>query len=193
MADVQNIEELKSGVLAKNQTLKNESFKALLALASENPQKLYADWDFFADLIARERGADTKYIGIYILAHLTGADFDGKFERIFDVFYDLLDDDSLIPASHAALMSNLIANNLPHLVHRITERLLSIDATRHPARRKDLIKSYIIEGFDGYFDLVASPADRRRILLFVSRQQEAISPKTRKMAGAFINKRGTPS
>jgi hypothetical protein len=186
----QNIKELKKGVLAKNQILKNDSFKALLVLARENPQTLYADWDFFAGLIAPDRGADTKYIGLYIIAHLTGVDVEGKFERLFDDFYALLDDDSIIPASHAALMSGTIVNNLPQLEPQVTGRLLTVDSTHHTPARKALIKSYVIAAFDTYFDNVHDIEDKKRILSFVRAQQTCLSPKTRKYARDFLKKRG---
>ena len=190
MVNVPDIEALKKGVLAKNQTVKNDSFKALLALARYNPEMLYADWDFFAELIAPERGADTKYIGLYILAHLTRVDTKRRFERTFDDYYALLDDDSLIPSAHAALMSGTIVNYLPKLEPRVTERLLDIDSTRHAPARKALIKSYVIASFDEYFDKVHGDAHKKRLLSFVAAQQDSPSPKTRKLARDFVKRRG---
>jgi hypothetical protein len=188
LADNPDIEALKRGVLTKKQPLKNNSFKTLLAMAQENPGILYTDWDFFAGLIEPDKGADTKYIGLYIIAHLTAADNEGKFKKLFDSFYALLDDDSLIPAAHVSLVSGIIVNNLPELESRITNKLLEIEATHHAPGRRDLIKSYIIEAFDTYFDKITNSADRKRILAYITAQQECLSPKTEKCARAFIKK-----
>jgi hypothetical protein len=193
LIDNQDIGKLKRGALTKKQPLKHDSFKKLLAIAQENPQRLYTDWDFFASLITSDKGADTKYIGIYIIAHITRVDTEGKFEKMFDTFYSLLDDDSLIPPSHAALVSGMIVNNLPHLAKLVTDRLLEVDATHHVSRRKDLIKSYVIDAFDTYFDKLCDTTYKTRILAFVAAQQECHSPKTRKLARAFLKKRGLTS
>lgn len=188
MIDNQDIGKLKRGVLTKKQPLKHDSFKKLLAIAQESPQRLYTDWDFFASLITSDKGADTKYIGIYIIAHLTKVDTEGKFEKMFDTFYALLDDDSLIPAAHASLVSGIIVNNLPQIESRVTDILLEIDNSSHAPSRRDLIKSYIIEAFDIYFNKINDSADKKRILAFVAAQQECFSPKTEKCARAFIKK-----
>ncbi len=190
MADNPDIEALKRGLLAKKQPLKHNSFKALLAMAQRNPEILYTDWDFFARLIEPDKGADTKYIGLYMLAHLTAADSEEKFEKLFDSFYALLDDNSLIPSAHVSLVSGIIVNNLPELESRITNKLLEIDATHHAPCRRDLIKSYIIEAIDGYFGKITDAADRKRILKFITAQQKCLSPKTQKYARSFIEKWG---
>ena len=179
------IAELKAGILAKNPKLKNDSFKALLALAKERPGVLYPEWDFFAGLVDPERGADTKYIGVYILAELTAVDSQAKFAHLFNAFYALLDDDSVIPPSHAALVSGRIARHLPDLAGRITEKLLAIENTHHPASRRDLIKGYIIQAFEEYYDALDS-VRRKRVAEFVSAQQKSLSPKTAKLARHFL-------
>jgi hypothetical protein len=53
-----------------------------------------------------------------------------------------------------------------------------------------LIKSYIIEAIDKYFDKIINSAERKRILAFIAAQQECLSPKTEKCACAFIKKWG---
>ncbi len=181
----QAVASLKQGLLGKNQQLKNDSFKALLALAKESPSALYPEWDFCAGLIAPDQGADLKYIGVYLLANLTAADKEQKFARLFEGFYALLDDASIIPSAHTAAVSGLIAHNLPELQSRITARLLDIDRTHHPPARRDLIKSYAIQALGEYF-VELDPGEQARVLEFVRAQQRALSPKTRKVAKAFL-------
>ncbi len=185
MAETTEIALLKQGILTKNPQVKNNSFKSLLSLARQHPSSLYPDWDFFASLIAPEQGADTKYIGIYILAELTAVDTEGKFARLFDSFYALLDDKSLIPPSHVALNSGIIARNLPALAGKITVRLLAIDDTHHPERRRELIKSYIIQAIEEYWEIL-DEQHKPCVIDFVVKQQNSISPKTAKLARQFV-------
>ncbi|MGB3903636.1 MAG: hypothetical protein WBB22_01815, partial [Anaerolineae bacterium] len=146
---------------------------------------LYLDkWDFFADLIGSDNTYH-KYIAIYILANLTRVDTEHRFENIFEDYYGLLDDKSVIPPSHLARNSGKIARAKPHLQTRITDWLLSVDETHHRPDRKELIKSYAIEGFDEYFE---EAEEKERITEFVRLQLESGSPKTRKAAKRFLKK-----
>jgi hypothetical protein len=124
-----------------------------------------------------------KYIAIYIIANLTKADPQNKFEKIFDAYYGLLGDKSVIPPVHVALNSGKIALAKPHLQAEITDRLLDMDTVVQ--RHKDLVKASAIEAFDVYFE---QSKDRQRIIEFVKAQLNCESPKTRKIAKAFLKK-----
>jgi len=176
---------LLEGVLSRKDTMRFNSFKVLMLLSEEHPELLYRDnWDFFADLIGSDNTYH-KYIAIYILANLTRVDTENRFENIFDDYCGLLDDKSVIPPSHLARNSGRIARAKPQLQTRITDRLLSIDDTHHRPDRKELIKSYAIEGFDEYIE---EAEDKERITEFVRLQLESGSPKTRKAAKRFLKK-----
>jgi len=177
--------ELLEGVLSRKDTMRFNSFKVLMLLSEEHPELLYPDkWDFFADLTGSDNTYH-KYIAIYILANLTRVDTEHRFESIFDDYYDLLDDKSVIPPSHLARNSGKIALARPRLQTRIADRLLGVHETHHRPDRKELIKSYAIEGFDAYFE---EADDKERITEFVSLQLESGSPKTRKAAKRFLKK-----
>jgi hypothetical protein len=62
---------------------------------------------------------------------------------------------------------------------------LAIGKTHFDANRQALIASYAIEALDTY---MASVQDRAKILAFVKQQVEGPSPKTRKLAKAFLQK-----
>ena len=55
----------------------------------------------------------------------------------------------------------------------------------HQGKQIDLIKAYVIEGFNEYFE---KSSDKNKILDFVSAQLESKSPKTRKLAKQFLRK-----
>ncbi|MFB0516571.1 MAG: hypothetical protein ACETWG_08200, partial [Candidatus Neomarinimicrobiota bacterium] len=83
-----------------------------------------------------------------------------------------------------------IARAKPELQSKITGRLLDIEQTHFDQGRQDLIKPYIIESFEEYFD--QSP-DQAEILAFVRQQVTCRSPKARDLAKGFLEKWGGTS
>lgn len=178
------LSELLEGVLSKKEKVRFNCFKVLLLISEEHPQVLYPQWDFFADLLTSPN-TYFKYIAIYIIANLVKVDHKNRFEKIFNKYYALLDDESVIPPAHVAANSLKIAKAKPHLQTKITNRLLGIDKTHHKPERKDLIKSYVIEAFG---ELIGGARNKKKMLQFVSDQLEAKSPRTKKKAKEFLKK-----
>ncbi|UCB52964.1 MAG: hypothetical protein JSV10_02420 [Candidatus Zixiibacteriota bacterium] len=184
LEDKSVLSELLEGVLSKKETIRFNSFKVLMFISEEHPKVLYARWDFFADLLSSPN-TYFKYIAIYIITNLTKVDTKSRFETIFNRFYALLDDKSMIPASHVAGNSAKIVKAKPKLQTKITNKLLAIDKTHHHPERRDLIKGYAIEAFSDYFE---GAKNKRKILNFVQAQTESKSPRTRKKAKEFLKK-----
>jgi hypothetical protein len=184
IADKEALVELLAGMLSTKEEIRGPSFKALLRISEERPELLYPHWEYFAGLL-ESKNTYLKYQAIYLIASLTRVDTERKFERLFETYFGLLDDKSVIPAAHAALNSGKIARAKPELQTRITDRLLRIDETQHELDRKDLIKSYVIEAFSEFFD---EAKDKELILAFVRAQEASSSPKTRKRAKEFLKK-----
>jgi hypothetical protein len=182
LKDEKVLQEAFDGFLSKNDIVRQNSFQTLNFLSEKHPDSVYGRWDFFADLIRRGNSFH-KYIAVWVIANLTKADPENKFEKIFDNYYGLLCDKSVIPAGHVAAKSGTIALAKPELQGKITNRLLDIDNTVQ--RHKDLVKSGAIEAFDAYFE---ESKDQARIIEFVKAQLNCESPKTRKMAKAFLEK-----
>jgi hypothetical protein len=179
--DEKVLQGLLDGVLSKEEAVRYSSFKALNVLSEKYPEKLYDKWDFFTNMM-RDK-THHKYIAIYIIANLTRADPEKRFEDLFNAYYALLGDKSVIPAAHVAVNSGKIALAKPKLQAEITNRLLDIDNTVQ--RHKDLVKASAIEAFDAYFE---QSEDKARIIEFVKAQLDCRSPKTRKKAKAFLKK-----
>jgi hypothetical protein len=182
LEDEKVLQEALNGVLSKKDVVRQNSFQALSFLSEKHPEKLYGKWDFFANLI-RKGNAFHKYIAIYIIANLTRADAENKFEKLFEAYYGLLSDKSVIPPAHVAVNSGKIALAKPKLEAEITSRLLDIDKTVQ--RHKDLVKASAIEAFEAYFE---KSKDQARIIEFVKAQLNCESPKTREKAKAFLKK-----
>ena len=178
--------ELLDGILSKKETIRYNSFKVLLLISEEHPEFLCPKWDFFVGLLESDNTSH-KYIAIYIIANLTRLDKENNFEKIFDKYYNLLDDKSIIPAGHVAGNSGKIARARPELQTKITDKLLSIDETHHEPERRELIKGYAIESFSEYFE---EAKNKREITEFVKKQLNSKSPRTRKKANEFLEKWG---
>jgi hypothetical protein len=175
------IPELLESLKSKDDTERYGSFEVLLRLSEENPHALYPHWDFLAEMLDA-KNAYWKLIAVRLIANLTRADSEHKFEPIFDKYYGLLND-SVIIAGHITANSGTIARAKPGLQAEITKRLLNIDKTTQ--KHKDLIKAGAIESFGEYF---AESEDKGKIVEFVRQQLDGESPKTRKVAKEFLKK-----
>jgi hypothetical protein len=182
LKDEKILQALLDGVLSKKDKVRQDSFQALKLISQNNPERLYGKWDFFADMMIQGNSFH-KYIAIYIIANLTKADVENKFEKLFDTYYGLLGDESVIPSAHAAANSGKIALAKPALQTAITDRLLDIDNVVQ--KHKDLVKASTVEAFDSYFN---QSTDKARIIAFVKAQLNCESPKTRKKAKEFLKK-----
>jgi hypothetical protein len=179
--------ELFDNLRSKNETVRYNSHKVLLRVSEEQPELLYSSWDYLAEFLDSDNTYH-KLSAVQLLANLTKADKDGKFEKLFNKFYSLLDDKSFITAAYVAQASGTIANAKPALQTKITNRLLNIDKTHHEQERKDLAKASVIEAFAQYYQQVKS---KKKILEFVEQQLDCQSPKTRKRAKEFLRQANT--
>lgn len=189
LEDKKVLSELLEGVLQKDETVRFVSFNDLLLVSEEHPEVLYPEWDFFSGLLS-SKNTYHKYIAIYIIADLTRIDTDSRFETIFDDYFGLLNDKSVIPATHVAINAGKIVSAKPGLCHRITDELLNIKKgpeTTSRNRNIDLVIAGAIEAFGTYFE---EADDRDRIVEFVTQQLDSQSPKTRKTARDFLKKWG---
>ena len=178
------LSELVEGLSDKRERVGYNCLRALLLVADEHPELLYPHWQSFVELL----GSGNTYFklrGANLVAAVIDADSENRFEQIFDRYYDLLDDKSVIMASYIAGNSGKIARAKPGLQGRITNRLLSIDETHHRPERRDLIKSHALEALGEFFQ---ESHDKTRILEFVRAELVSTSPRTRKKAQEFLKR-----
>jgi hypothetical protein len=182
------LQDLLDGISPKTQKsiIRESSSKAVLYLSEQHPEVLLPHWAYFVKLLKSDNGF-SKYVAIHVIANLVTAGDDGRFEKSFNAFYRLLDDESVMVASHVAGVSGQIARARPLLQPKITQRLLGITQTHFPAERQALIISYAIPALDEYF-ANSSAREQDRILAFVQQQIDCASPKTRRLAKDFVKK-----
>jgi hypothetical protein len=164
--------------------VRETSSKALMYMAEVWPEVLFPHWGYFMDLLSSDNGF-SKYVAVYVISSLAVVETDGRFEKSLNAFYSALDDESVMIASHLALVSGKMAKARPGLRGEITRRLFRIDQSHFDENRQALVKAYIIEAFEQYFDV---SENKNEILAFVEQQKECSSPKTRKLAKAFLEK-----
>jgi hypothetical protein len=186
LADGEFLGEILKGLSAKKETYRYNCYKVLSRISSESPQALYPEWDYFVEFLESQNSYH-RMAAANIIANLVKADTENRFEAVFDQYFGLLDDKSMITAIYTAQNAGNIAAAKGHLRDKITERLLDIDKTHFPQDRRDLIKAGAIESFEELF--TASP-HRDRILAFVREQLGCRSPKTRKLAKGFLDRHG---
>jgi len=179
LEDSELFSELLKGLLSKRDTYRFNCFEVLHLISEKNPNVLYPEWDFFTALL-ESGNTYHRLIAVRILANLTHADKEKKFEEIFKQYYNLLND-SVIVAGHLAACSGTIAKAKPELESKITYRLLNIEKTTQ--KHKDLVKAYAIDAFNEYFN---ESGNKSEILQFVREALNSTSPKTRKKAKQFL-------
>lgn len=184
--DKELLSDLLQGLKSKNETVRYNCSKVLTVISKEHAEVLYHVWDYLVEFLHSENSYQ-KMSAANLLANLVKVDKENKFEPIFERYFNLLDDKSMILGIYVASNSGQIVKAKPHLEKRVTEKLLSIDNTHHTGDRRELIKADAIESFSQYFTLSSKQPE---ILEFVSEQQSSKSPKTRKLAKEFLKKVG---
>jgi len=179
------IPDLLEGITSRNKRVKNRSIKILRTISSKKPELLYYHWDMFLSLM---RGDDTilKWNAIDIIANLTPVDSQSKFDKIFDEYYDMIDDTTMITAAHVVDNSGKIALAKPEFRNKITEFLLDVENdTRESTECTNILLGKTIVVLDQYYDSIE---DKTKVIEFVKRRLKNRRPATRKKAEKFLKK-----
>jgi len=182
--DKRLLSEVMVGITSDKPQIKYQSCNILMILSQENPKTLYPKWDHFVNLLKSEN-TFMKSIGIIIISHLTEVDAKSRFDKIFNKFYGLLNDESMITAANLAAVSGRIARAKPELQNKITNRLLGIDDTDHSPECKNIIKGKAIEAMGEYFE---EAKNKKKIIEFVKGELKNTRTATRKKAEKFLRK-----
>jgi len=172
------------GISSEEAKIRFGCSKVLRMMSEDDPKKLYPHWDFFEDMLDNEN-TFLRANAVHIVANLTKVDSNNKFEKLFDKFYKLIDDKSMITAANLFRVSGAIARAKPKLQTKITDRLLSVDKTRHSRECKNIIKGDAILTFDEYFE---KSKDKKKILDFMRKEVKNSRAATRKKAEKFLEK-----
>lgn len=179
------IPDLLEGITSENKRVKNRSIKILRTISSKKPELLYYHWGTFLSLM---RSDDTilKWNALDIIANLTPVDSQSKFDKIFDEYYDMIDDTTMITAAHIVDNSGKIALAKPEFRNKITELLLDVENDpRESTECTNILLGKTIVVLDQYYDYIE---DENKVIEFVKRRLKNRRPATRKKAEKFLKK-----
>ena len=178
------LSELLDGILSKKEEIRFNSHETLLYISGNNPAVLYPKWDYLSNLLTSDNHFH-RYIAINLIANLVKVDSEQKFERDFDQYFQNIAGERTMVAGQAAMNAGKIAKAKPNLQAKITKILLKIDRI-HQGKQTELMKAAATTAFDDYFD---EAVDKEKIVDFVKSSLESDSPKARKVAKEFLEKR----
>ena len=177
--------EVFKGISSSIPKVKFKSAKILTLISERNPQKLYPRIDFFIDLL--DSGNQIlKWNAIDVIANLASVDVNKRFEKIFDKFYGLLKEGSLITAGHVIGSSAKIVNAKPNLESRITNELLKVEKIQLPTEEcRNILFGHAILSFDQYFDKIQN---KNEVIGFAKKQLNNSRNATKAKADKFLKK-----
>jgi len=146
--------ELFNGISSENTRTRFKSAKILRIISEEDPEMLYSKMDFFINLLKSENKI-LKWIAIDVIGNLSSVDTENKFDKIFNKFYSLLADESMITAGHVIDSSGKIARAKPHLQNKITMELLRVEKIEYRTLEcRNILLGKVILSFSQYIDQI---------------------------------------
>lgn len=180
--------EIVDGMNSSKAAIRYGCGKVLMDFSEKNPEKLYPFMDFFIKLL------DSQYRiliwqSIAIIANLTKVDKDNIFDQNFEKYYSLINNDYMVTVANIVGHSGKIALAKPHLISKITNKLLSVEnlkTTPHLTPEcKNVIAEQAITTFNMFYDRIDNKKD---VITFVEKQLNS-SRKTLKIkANEFLSK-----
>jgi hypothetical protein len=177
------------GLSSSKATIRYGCAGVLMDFSENYPERLYPQFETFVNLMNSKHRILT-WNALAIIANLTRVDKEGKFDEIFDKYYDYLNDEYMVTVANVVGNSAKIAIAKPYLAERITSRLLSVEnikTTPHlTAECKRVIVQHAIKSLDLFFNEIES---KEQVLSFVKRQTHSTRATLRKEALDFLKKR----
>jgi len=176
------------GLESQNASVRYGCGKVLMDYSGEQPEKLYPYMDLFVRLL------DSRYRilvwnAMAVISNLTRVDADGKFDRIFEKYYDFLGNEYMVTVASVVGHSVKIAQAKPYLIDAIVSRLLSVEdipTTPHLTEEcRRVIIEKMISSLDAFFDRVTQ---KELVLAFVRRHTSSPRPTLQDKARTFIGK-----
>lgn len=166
--------------------------KVLMDLSEEHPEKLYSHMDFFIGLL------DSKYRiltwnALTIIANLTKVDKNGKFDAVFDKYYQFINDEYMVTVANVVGNSGKIALARPHLIEKVTNELLKVENISTTPHLTEECKRVIAEATIKSFNLFYSKIEKKeRVISFVKSCLNSPRRTLRETAENFLDKWDNP-
>ena len=177
--DLSLIRDTIYGISSNEVRVRYKCAKVLSKLSKIKPAVLYPYFKFFAKLLDSDNNI-IKWNAIDIIANLTEIDTEKMFEEIFDRYYSLLNEGSLITAGHIVDNSGKIANVKHNLREQITINLLGVDQVPLPTEEcRSILSGKAIQAFGQYINHIKN---NEAVITFIKRQLKSNRVATRKKA-----------
>ena len=189
LQDLSLIRDLIYGISSAEVRIRFKCTKILKELSKTKHELLYPYFDFFSRLLDNTNTI-IKWNAIDIIANLTEIDTERKFEEIFDKYYSLLDEGSLITASHVVDNSGKIANVKHKLRKQITLHLLTAGRAPLPTEEcRSILCGKVIQAFGQYIDHIKNDV---AVIAFINQQLNSHRKSTRNKAENILRKISEP-
>ncbi len=173
------------GLLSEDPKVKYRCAKNILAVAREEPSRVYPNLSFFVELLDSENRI-IRWTAIDIIGALARVDTAKKIDELIKRLFRLLNMGNMITAHHAISALTDIALAKPEYMPEITSEMLRVEHYNYQTVEcRNISIGKVILAIGTYFDKLA---DKKATIDFVRRQTKNARNATRKKAEQFLRK-----
>ncbi len=174
------------GMAADKPDLKYGAEKVLRIISEKRPELIYPYFDFLAVQLDN-KNSFLKWGAILSLANLARVDSAGKFETIFERYFQPISGPVMITAGNIMRGSARIAQAKPQLADRIADEILKVELAQYQtAECRNVAIGHALNAFSQFFDSIQ---DKDRVIRFVTAQVRNPRPAVRRRAEKFLQER----
>ncbi|WNY23742.1 hypothetical protein MmiHf6_10570 [Methanimicrococcus hongohii] len=162
------------------------------AVSESSPELMYEYWDGIEKLL-KHKNSYHRNFALSILARLSKVDADNKMNNCIDDYLSLLDDVKFMTANDCIQNCALIAVYKPELSEKIVQTIIdyidcidcivSEKGTGRNERQLSFLAGSAIESFGSFYE---NYENKKQMIEFAESNLNGDSPKTRKIAKAFL-------
>jgi hypothetical protein len=179
------IAKLLPNLEGEDKALKNALIKTFSIISKKSPSTLYPYFTIFSDLML-DPDKLLQWNAIDITANMAEVDEMGYFDTsLVQRFLNLLEDDSMITASHSVDNLWKIAKSKRWTQNTIAEHLVRIDKIKRRPECANILTGKAIQTFSR---ILPEIPDKNKIVGFVERHLSNPRPATAKKAELFMNR-----
>jgi len=168
-----------------DKALKNALIKTFAIISKKSPSILYPYFPVFSDLML-DNDKILQWNAIDIIANMAEVDEMGYYDQsLVQRFLNLLEDDSMITASHSVDNLWKIAKSKRWTQNIIAEHLVRIDKIKRRPECANILTGKAIQTFSR---ILPEIQNKTKVIGFVERQLSNPRPATAKKAELFMNR-----
>ena len=186
--DFSLVPEIIAGTASPNATVRYGCASVLMDLSAKYPGKLYPYMERLIGLLDSKHRIIT-WNALAIVAHLTAADSQRKFDAIFDKYYSFLGNEYMVTVANTVGNSGEIAKNKPYLADRIIAEVLKVQNLRTTPHLTEECKLVIAQQAIKTFNtLINFTKNKKALLDFAEQHKNSSRDALRKEAKMFLKK-----